>query len=1039
MFTARRTRRAATLVPMLALTALASAPASAQMLATTRAPAVVTIAQTGTITGTVTSASSNAPLPAVTVRVAGTPQGASTNADGRYTIVGVSAGEHIVVAQRIGFARDSMRVTVPDNGTVAADFSLREVATTLATVAVNVGYGTTERRNVTGAIASVSADQLEAQPVQSVDQALLGHAAGVQVTTASGQPGGNAAVRIRGGNSVSANNQPLYVIDGVPVLSNANESNTNTLMTQGGGVNPLSALNPEDILSIDVLKDASATSIYGARAANGVILITTKTGRRRGNSVSLNAWVGQQEVRHKLDLLNATEFANLVNKAYTNAGSAAPYSAADIASFGKGTDWQDAIFRTAPIQNYDLGFSGGDTSTRYFVSGSLLRQQGVVIGTDMTRGTFRLNLDRTINDRLRIGNRISFARSDGTILPNGGNGQETSSVLLNAILAPPIFKVKDPSGAYNTQYNFLTGRQFNNPVSTALEITNNEQQNRAIGNFFGEFEVMRGLTLRSTLGGDYLTSTQNFYSPANTLPGRNFNGQGSRGQLQSTIWQNENTLHYNAAFAGIHSVDLLGGVTFQRSNTVNVSGTAQNFFTDRLRENGLSNAGTFVGVYTGAPHSSLLSYFSRVNYGLLDRYLFTLSGRIDGSSKFGSGNQYAFFPSAAFAWRASDESFIRALNIFDDLKFRTSYGRTGNQDIGNYASLATLSSTAYAFGGVRAIGYAPGTLANPNLKWETTDQFDAGMDASWLASRLTVTADYYRKHTKDLLFYVPVPATSGFGNTLENIGALQNRGFELGVNTINFTGPFTWNSALNVAWNRNKVLKLGMGNQITEVAGVGGGANQNPTVLQVGQPLNSFFGWVYAGKDSTGQVVYKDINKDGRVTADDRVILGNAQPDYTGGFTNDFTWNHLSLSVFLQFSKGNKIYNINRALLTSTDGQSNQLRDVLGNGRGIMTPKTGNTFATNPSDLFVEDGSYLRGKNIRLSYDLPGAWLSSARMDMVSSLRVYVSAQNFFTRTNYSGYDPELNEYSTSNLAQGFDYGTYPQPRQITFGFNAGF
>jgi len=612
-------------------------------------------------------------------------------------------------------------------------------------------------------------------------------------------------------------------------------------------------------------------------------------------------------------------------------------------------------------------------------------------------------------------------------------------VLLNAILAPPTIKVKDASGAYNTQFNFLTGRPFNNPVSTALEITNNEQQNRAIGNVFGEFDIMRGLTLRSTLGGDYLTSTQNFYSPANTLPGRNFNGYGSRGQLQATTWQNENTLHYNTAFAGIHTLDLLGGVTFERSNTVNVSGTAQNFFTDRLRENGLSNAGTFVGVYTGAPHSSLLSYFTRANYGLLDRYLFTVSGRIDGSSKFGSGNQYAFFPSAAFAWRASDERFIRNLNIFDDLKFRTSYGRTGNQDIGNYASLATLSSTAYAFGGVRAIGYAPGTLANPNLKWETTDQFDVGMDAGWFASRLTVTADYYRKHTKDLLFYVPVPATSGFSNTLENIGALQNRGFELGVNTINFTGPFTWNSALNVAWNRNKVLKLGMGDQITEVAGVGGGANQNPTILRVGEPLNSFFGWVYAGKDANGQVVYKDINNDGRITADDRVILGNAQPDYTGGFTNDFSWNHLSLSVFLQFSKGNKIYNINRALLTSTDGQSNQLRDVLGNGRGIMTPKTGNTFATNPSDLFVEDGSYLRGKNIRLSYELPGAWLSSARMDAVSSLRVYVSAQNFFTRTKYSGYDPELNEYSSDNLAQGFDYGTYPQPRQITFGINAGF
>ncbi|HET9004515.1 MAG TPA: SusC/RagA family TonB-linked outer membrane protein, partial [Gemmatimonadaceae bacterium] len=815
---------------------------------------------------------------------------------------------------------------------------------------------------------------------------------------------------------------------------------TGTLITQGArGVNPLSAINPDDILSIDVLKDASATSIYGARAANGVVLITTKAGRRNGNTVTLSAYVGQQDVRKKLDLLNATEFANLVNTANINAGGAPKYTPTQIAAFGKGTDWQDAIFRTAPIQSYDLGFAGGDTNTRYFVSGSLLNQDGIVIGTDMIRGTFRLNLDQNISRKFRIGNRLTFSRSDGKVLVNGGNGSETSSILLNAILAPPTLPVKDPSGAYNTEFNILTGRSFNNPVSTALEVTNNETQVRGIGNVFGEYNFLPNLTLRSTLGGDYLTSTQNFYSPSNTLPGRNYGGYGSRGQLQATTWQNENTLHFNQGFAGIHTIDLLGGITFERTNSVNVSGTAQNFFTDRLRENGLKDAGNFVGVYTGAPHSSLLSYFARANYSLLDRYLLTVTGRRDGSSKFGAGNRYAFFPSAAFAWRASEEGFIKSMNIFDDLKLRTSYGRTGNQDIGNYASLATLSSTGYAFGNVRAIGYVPGTLANPNLKWETTDQFDVGLDAAVLGNRVSMTADYYRKHTKDLLFFVPVPATSGFGSSLQNIGALQNRGFELGFNTVNFTGPFTWNSALNLAWNRNKVLKLGAGDEIIGSAGVGAGAGQNPTILRVGEPTNSFFGWVYDGKDAAGMVKYKDVNGDGTVTSEDRVILGNAQPNYVGGFTNDFGWNRWSLSVFLNFSVGNKIYNINRALLTNTAGTFNQLRDVLGNGRGINKPLTGNTFETNPSDLFVEDGTYLRGKNIRLSYDLPTTWLGRTRMSGLNTLRVYVSAQNFFTRTDYTGYDPELNEYSSDNLGQGFDFGSYPQPRQITFGFNAGF
>ncbi|MFL5561157.1 MAG: SusC/RagA family TonB-linked outer membrane protein [Gemmatimonadaceae bacterium] len=1020
-----RARRAVSLVPMLALSALAATTA---------------LAQTGTISGHVTSAASGEPLPSVTVRVANTTLGGMSDASGRYTIAGVPVGAQIVFAQRIGFGRDTARVVVTDGATVTADFSLRAVATTLATVEVNVGYGTQERRNVTGAVSSVTSEQISTQPVQSVDQALLGRAAGVQVTTASGQPGAGAAVRIRGGNSISAGNDPLYVIDGVPVTSDVNQTNTNTLMTQGArGVNPLSLINPDDIESIDILKDASATSIYGARAANGVILITTKAGRRRGNTISLGAYVGTAEVRHKLDLLNAQEFATNVNQAYIAGGAPAPYSAAQIAAFGRGTDWQSAIFRTAPVQNYDLAFSGGDTTTRFYLSGALLNQQGIVIGTDLKRGSVRLNLDRDISSRFRIGNRLTLSRSDGSILPNGGNGQEVSSVLLNAILAPPTIPVYNSGGEYNTEFNFLTGRPFSNPVATALGITNTETDARAIGNLFGEYDFIPGLTLRSSIGGDYLNSTQNFYSPNYTLPGRNFGGQGSRGQLAATTWLNENTLHFTRGFADIHTLDLLGGLTFQRSNTENVSGTAQGFNTDRLGTNGLNQAQTFVGVFTGEPHSSLLSYFTRANYTLLDRYLFTLSGRVDGSSKFGAGNRYAFFPAAAFAWRASDESFIKALGWFDDLKLRTSYGRTGNQDIGNYAALARLNATVYPFVGSRGIGFVPAGLPNPDLKWESTRQYDVGLDVGVFGNRLSFNADYYDKKTSDLLLDVPIPRTSGTGSVLKNIGAVANKGAELTVNTVNLTGPFTWNSQLNLAWNRNKVLQLGASNQIIGLGGVGAGANQDPTLLQVGQPTNSFYGFVYAGKDANGAVQYADLNGDGKVNRDDRTILGNAQPNYIGGFNNDFGWNRLQLSVFLQWSVGNKIYNINRAILTQNAGNTNQLRDVLGNGYGIPAPKTGNTFDTSPSNLFVESGSYLRGKNIRLSYAIPGVWLTQAHVGHVDNLRVYVSAQNFFTSTKYSGYDPELNEYSSSNLAQGFDFGTYPQPRQITFGFNAGF
>ena len=1002
------------------------------------APAART-AQVGTVRGRVTARASGQPLEAANVFISGTRSGALTDAQGNYVIGAVPVGARTVVVQRIGFGRDSQTVSVPDGGTVTADFALRQVAVQLSEV-VSIGYQQQARRDLTGSVASVDSEAIRSQPVQSVDQALQGRAAGVQVVTQSGQPGAGAMVRIRGGNSVSAGNQPLYVVDGVPVVASAEGANTNTLMTQGAsGLNPIASLNPNDIESIDVLKDASAAAIYGSRAANGVVLITTKRGRQGQNQTSLSSYYMSSEVRRRLPLLNARQFATYVNEAYANIGQAPKFTADEIAAMGAGTNWQDAIFRTAPTKNVDLSFSGGDNDTRYYVSGNVLRQQGVVIGTNMDRGSFRLNFDQDLSNRFRIGNRVTFSREQGQVLPHGGGGQEVSSVVLNAILAPPTLPVKTSGGEYFTGDNPLTGRPFANPVASAKLITNQEQQNRIIGNGFAEFDLLKHLTVRSTLGIDYLTSMQNFYSPSNTLPGRNFSGQGSRGTAQTTTWQNENTLHWQNTY-GINAVDVLGGLSLQRTRNENVSGTAQGFLTDALGTNGLSTANTFVGVYTGAPHSSLASYFARGNWGILDRYLLTLSGRIDGSSKFGEGNQYGFFPSAAFAWRLSNEPFIKNLGVFDNLKLRLGYGETGNQDIGNYAALATLRPTTYVFGTQRAIGFVANNLANPDLKWETTTGTNAGLDLTVWHNRLDVTADAYHKKTTDLLLYVPVPATSGFGSSLQNVGSVQNNGFELAVNTVNLQGAFGWTSSLNLAWNRNKVLDLGPDKQIVAPVGVGAGANQNPTILRVGQPINSFYGWVFAGLDSTGQPTYKDLNGDTTITEADRRIIGSAQPNYTGGFSNRVTWGGFGLDVFIQFSVGNKIYNINRALLTSTNGTANQLTDVLHAGKGaVPTPKIGNTFESRPSTLFVEDGSYIRGKNIRLTYDVPTSWISRSRAAGVSSLQLYVGAQNFFTSTDYTGYDPEISEYALSNLAQGLDFGTYPQPRQIIFGFNAGF
>jgi TonB-dependent starch-binding outer membrane protein SusC len=990
--------------------------------------------QVGAIAGLVTDSLSGQGIAVATVTVEGTGLSARSADDGTYRIASVPPGPHTVRVARIGYVPASKPVSVVEDQEATVDFALTPRPTQLEEV-VAIGYGTAQRGALTGSVSSVTAEQVGAAPVTSLEQALLGRAPGVEVVSSSGQPGAGAMVRIRGGNSITARNDPLYVIDGMPVTTNLDDATTGTLLREGmRGLNPIAAVNPNDIESIEILKDAAAGAIYGARGANGVVLITTKRGRADQNAVSFGSYYGVQNVRRRLPVLDAPQFAEMVNRAYANAGQPAFYTPAEIAGFGKGTDWQDAIFRSAPVKSYDLSVSGRDGSTMYFVSGSLLQNDGVVIGSNMNRGSFRLNLDRNVSRKFRIGNRLGLSRSQGQVLPNGG----ATTVVLNALLAPPTLSVRSVGGQYFTGVNPLTGRPFPNPVATAMVITNEDRQNRAIGNIFAEYDVRDGLTLRSTLGLDFLSSVQDYYSPSTVLPGLNTRGEGSRGQAQTVSWSFENTIRYTRRLGQANSLDLLAGTTLQRTNTEGISGTSQDFLTDALGVNGLNTAKTFVGVWAPAPRSSLVSSFARANWGIADTYLFTLTGRVDGSSKFGADHLYGFFPSAAFAWRASEQGFVRRLGLFDDLKLRLSYGRTGNQEIGNYASLAQICSTVYVFGGGRSIGFVPCTLANADLRWETTTQFDAGVDARFLRDRVAVTADYYSKKTRDLLLNARVPSSSGFGSQLQNIGSVRNRGFELSVTTVNLTGSVGWETSLNLAWNRNMVLNLGADSILVAPEGVGGGAHQNPTVLKVGQPINSFYGWVYAGLKN-GQPDYQDLDGDGTVTPADRRIIGNAQPKYTGGLTNRLTFRGFELSAFLQWSVGNKLYNINRSLLTAAGGTANQLADVATGGPGIPAPKIGNTFESRESDLFVEDGSYLRGKNIRLSYDLPRPWLRALRLQSMSRLQLYASAQNFFTVTDYTGYDPEISEYSGRNLAQGFDFSTYPQLRQITFGFTAGF
>src|SRR5436190_1907617 len=586
--------------------------------------------QGGTVTGRVTDSLSGQGIAVATVSVVGTSLSARSAEDGAYRIPDVPVGEHTVKVVRIGYRPVTKPVTVLPDQEATVDFALTPQATQLEEV-VAIGYGTTERRELTGAVSSVTGDQVASAPVTSVDEALLGRAAGVQVVSSSGQPGAGTMVRIRGGNSISAGNDPLYVIDGVPVTTDLQAGVPGTILGEGmRGLNPISALNPNDVESIEVLKDASAGAIYGARAANGVVLITTKHGRTGQNSVSFSSYYGIQEVRSRLPLLDATQLANMVNTAYANVGQAPFYTDSANATFGRGTDWLGADFRPAPMSSYDLSVLGGDAGTRYYLSGGLLKNDGVVIGSDLNRGSFRLNLDRTVSGRFRVGSRLALSRSHALVLPNGG----AASVILDALTAPPTLPVTEASGEYFTGVNPLTGRPFTNPVATANLLTNEERDTRVIGNVFAEFDIRNGLTFHSTAGGDFLNSVQDYYSPATVLPGLNTAGQGSRGESETLSWTFENTLGYQHRFGTLHSLDAVGGVTLQRTNTAQIAGSSQTFLTDALGVNGLGTAKTFVSVSTPAPHSSLLSYFARARWGVAEKSFFTLSGRVGGSCTF---------------------------------------------------------------------------------------------------------------------------------------------------------------------------------------------------------------------------------------------------------------------------------------------------------------------------------------------------------------------------------------------------------------------
>ncbi|MGF1638130.1 MAG: SusC/RagA family TonB-linked outer membrane protein [Cyclobacteriaceae bacterium] len=1031
-------------------------------------PDYIEVLQAITITGKVTSLDTPEGLPGVNVVVKGTAQGTVTDMEGRYTL-DVPGSESILVFSSVGYLTEEVVV----GGRSVLNMDLTADITALEEIVV-VGYGTQKRADITGSISSISSKSIQDMPLTGFDQAIAGQAAGVQVSQTSGAPGGGVSIRVRGTGSIGAGNEPLYVIDGFPV-SNAFSQNAN----------PLSTINPNDIESIEILKDASASSIYGSRGSNGVVLITTKKGVEGKAKFNLDVYTGVQQLHNKIDMMNAREFAEYTTETRNNAwldfgpdigrprlasdpndirpsDMRIPPAYADPTTLGAGTDWQDEIFGNARITSYQLSASGGSKNSRYLISGGYLNQEGIMMNTGFERYAFRANVDTDITDRVKIGLNVAPSYSKHKL--GRSEGAWNASAISTALAFMPHHTIFDDDGQYVDQvgYGYGMSADLFNPVALLREEQNQLERLRLLSNVYAELEIVKGLTFRTSFGADILASRQNLFTPNTIL----FSGQPPTAQAMSSRslnWLNENTLTYDKDFNSKHSLNVLAGFTAQKFNDESSQLFATNFPNNVIRT---LNAGQVTSGNSFITEWSLLSYLGRINYSFNSKYLFSAALRADGSSRFGQDTRWGYFPSISAGWRLSEENFYKNImpELFSDLKLKASYGITGNFEIDNYQHIALLQPRNYILGsgtGEIATGIGPQNIGNVNLGWERTEQINLGVELGLFEDRISLMADYFINNTSDLLLEVPIPHSTGFTFALQNIGKVQNKGWEFTLNSRNIVGEFNWNTNFNITLMKNEVIALGPeGDPI--FSSIGGVPQTH--ITQIGSPLGSFFGLdrigvyqsieeiqnnpsVEDGRPSQpGDFRFRDVNNDGRITADDRTILGKPNPDFIFGFTNTFTYKNFDLNILLQGVYGNQILNLQSRLAASAAANANLRRDLYVNSwRSPEQPGDGLTMrpnrlpsgrTTDLSSWHVEDGSFLRLRNIALGYSLPQQVLNNVKL---SNVRFYVSVQNAFTWTNYKGYNPEVSHGGINPLTPGTDYGTYPLSTIYTAGLNIGF
>jgi TonB-linked SusC/RagA family outer membrane protein len=1000
-------------------------------------------AQSRPVRGKVTSADKGAPLSNVTVLLKGANTRTTTDANGNFSIP-VSGNGAVLLFYFVDYT--TREIPVGDKNTV--DVALELKNENLGEVVV-VGYGTVKKSDITGSVVSLKSKDLTPGANINVEQTLMGRASGVQVYQKSGEPGSAMSVKIRGASSITAGNDPLYVIDGMPVnnLAPVTGSGAGFVATPNPR-NPLNSLNPADIESIEILKDASATAIYGSRGSNGVVMITTKKGKSGKLSVNYSTYYGVQKASNSLELLTGQQYKDVLNAIIDDGGGVASER---VTNDPVNVDWQQELYRSASVQSHDLSFSGGKDNTRFYASLGYFNQEGVLKNSSVKRYTARFNLENSIAQKYAFGLNLntSYIRDNFNSVGIGVN--ENGSALYSAINYDPSYPVRNEDGSYNRSPYMTT---IDNPLILIDGQYANSDGFRTFGTVYGEYFFVPGLSLKLKGAGDVNITQRNSWLDPSTILGSPTGGIASINTGNVNYYMGEATVNYKKDFGTDHVINAVAGSTYEHFGSNSFGGNGRGFALPDLTYNAIGTGNSTLNqIGSGRASTKIISFLGRVNYTFKDRYLLTASFRADGSSRFGPNNRFGYFPSAALAWKMHEESFLKKVDFIDELKFRVSYGVIGNQSIANYLYITTFSGGGDAiFGGNRYTSLAPSRVANPDLKWESAKQADIGIDFALFNNRLTGSIEYYDRRTSDLLLDLPQPLSTGFAVKTQNIGRMKNTGIDLHLagDIVRSNRGLNWNMGVVLSTVKNKVLSLG---PLSQIFTGGAGFITNASIIKPGASLGSYYGYEVLGvwqshDDFTnapvgvkaGDLKYRDLDNNKQINADDRVILGKSLPDFTYGITNTFGFRRISLSVFLEGSRGSSV--LNNAAIDSyfpVSFRRNKLAEPYLNRWTPENPTDKYPSFVNPTSQgqqtvnsrTVEDASYLRLQSVRLSYDF------NLHNKVIKGLQAYVTGQNLFTITNYSGIDPAVNSIGDDILK--IDYSSYPMTRSFLFGVNVQF